>query len=88
LRSLVTLCIVDRNTKRVSPMSVTKTVSMSFRFSPKFKAQLEAAAQRENRSLTNTLEALLDAYCRQNGLQVTVKQNNEVAQGAAVAGTK
>ena len=69
-------------------MSASKNVSMSFRFSPKFKAQLEAAARRENRSLTNTLEALLDAYCRQNGLQVTDEQNNEVAQGASVAGTK
>jgi uncharacterized protein (DUF1778 family) len=36
---------------------------MSFRVSPKFKALLDMAAARENRSLTNMLETLLFAYC-------------------------
>ncbi len=49
-------------------MAAEKTVSMSFRVSPRFKALLEAAASRENRSLTNTLESLLYAYCEQHGI--------------------
>ena len=44
-------------------MAAEKSVSMSFRVSPKFKALLEMAAARENRSLTNMLETLLFAYC-------------------------
>lgn len=43
---------------------------MSFRFTQKFKTMLEAAAERENRSLTNTLETLLFAYCKQHGIGV------------------
>jgi uncharacterized protein (DUF1778 family) len=50
-------------------MSAEKTVSMSFRVSPKFKALLEVAAARENRSLTNMMETLLYAHCEQHGLQ-------------------
>jgi uncharacterized protein (DUF1778 family) len=44
-------------------MAAGKSVSMSLRVSPKFKALLEIAAARENRSLTNMLETLLFAYC-------------------------
>lgn len=50
-------------------MTAEKTVSMSFRVSPKFKALLETAAARENRSLTNMLETLVFAHCEQQGLQ-------------------
>lgn len=50
-------------------MAAEKTVSMSFRVSPQFKALLEVAAARENRSLTNMLETLLFAHCRQHGLK-------------------
>lgn len=50
-------------------MAAEKTVSMSFRVSPRFKALLEVAAARENRSLTNMLETLLYAHCEQHGLQ-------------------
>lgn len=49
-------------------MAARKTVSMSFRVSPRFKALLEVAAARENRSLTNMLETLLFAHCDQCGL--------------------
>lgn len=49
-------------------MAAEKTVSISFRVSPRFKALLEVAAARENRSLTNTLEMLLFAHCDQLGL--------------------
>lgn len=50
-------------------MAAEKTVSMSFRVSPRFKALLEVAAARENRSLTNMLETLLFAHCEQHGLK-------------------
>ena len=49
-------------------MTAEKTVSMSFRVSPKFKALLELAAARENRSLTNMLETLVFAHCEQHRL--------------------
>ena len=48
-------------------MPADNTVPMSFRFTPKFKTLLEAAAERENRSLTNTL---LFAYCQKHGIEV------------------
>lgn len=50
-------------------MTAEKTISMSFRVSPRFKALLEVAAARENRSLTNMLETLVFAHCEQHGLQ-------------------
>ena len=45
-------------------MAEHKNVAMSFRVTPRFKALLEAAASRENRSLTNMLEQLLFDHCR------------------------
>jgi uncharacterized protein (DUF1778 family) len=50
-------------------MAAEKTVSISFRVSPRFKTLLEIAAARENRSLTNMLETLLFAHCEQRGLK-------------------
>jgi hypothetical protein len=50
-------------------MAAEKTVSISFRVSPRFKSLLKAAAARENRSLTNMLETLLFAHCEQRGLK-------------------
>lgn len=58
-------------------MSAEKTVSMSFRVSPRFKALLEAAAARENRSLTNMLETLLYDHCRQQGVKEAVPRAEE-----------
>lgn len=58
-------------------MSAEKTVSMSFRVSPRFKALLEAAAARENRSLTNMLETLLYDHCRQQGVKEAVPPAEE-----------
>ena len=49
-------------------MAAEKTVSVSFRVSPEFKALLEAAALREHRSQTNMLETLLLNHCRKNGI--------------------
>lgn len=54
---------------RTFEMTTEKTVSMSFRVSPKFKALLEVAAAREDRSLTNMLETLVFVHCEQHGLQ-------------------
>lgn len=62
-------CMVDFYTE-ANDMTAEKTVSMSFRVSPKFKALLEVAAARENRSLTNMLETLVFAHCDHRGLSV------------------
>lgn len=61
-------------------MAGNKTVSMSFRVSPEFKRQLEIAAAREGRNLTNTLEYLLLSYCRQHALTTSER---EVEQDAS-----
>lgn len=50
-------------------MAAEKTVSVSFRVRPEFKALLEAAALREHRSQTNMLETLLLNHCRKNGIR-------------------
>ena len=52
-------------------MAADKTVSMSFRVSPTFKAQLEIAVTRENRSLTNMVDILVVAHCEQRRLSVS-----------------
>ena len=57
-------------------MTAEKTISMSFRVSPKFKALLEIASARENRSLTNMLETLVFAHCEQHGLLVPPAKGN------------
>lgn len=51
------------------PMAAEKTISMSFRVAPQFKALLEVAAEQENRSLTNMLETLVFAHCDKHGLK-------------------
>lgn len=49
-------------------MPAEKTVAMSFRVSPRFRALLKTAAAREHRSLTNMLETLLYEHCERQGL--------------------
>lgn len=49
-------------------MAAEKTISISFRVTPKFKELLELAAAQDNRSQTNMLEALLFAHCKERGL--------------------
>jgi hypothetical protein len=49
-------------------MSAEKTVSMSFRVTPRFKLLLKEAAARDNRSLTNMLETLLMNHCSAHGI--------------------
>jgi hypothetical protein len=51
-------------------MKAGKTVSVSFRFSQRFKTLLEAAAANDNRSLTNMLETLLFKYCEENKIDL------------------
>ena len=58
-------------------MAAEKTISVSFRVSPEFKALLEAAAQQEHRSQTNMLETLLLEYCKRNGIQVGSAMSTE-----------
>ena len=50
-------------------MPATKTTPMSFRVTPQFKAMLEAAAKRENRSQANMLEHLLMEFCRTHDIK-------------------
>ena len=45
-----------------------KSVSVSFRVTPRFKRCLELAASHEDRSQTNVLEKLLFDFCRKNKL--------------------
>lgn len=52
-------------------MAREKTISISFRVSPKFKAMLRLAAAKENRSCTNMLEALLFSYCERHSVDET-----------------
>lgn len=56
----------------LSAMPAEKTVSVSFRVSPKFKQLLEVASLREHRSQTNMLEALLFEHCTRLGIDVPV----------------
>lgn len=51
------------------PMSEEKSVSVSFRVTPRFKRLLQAAAEREHRSQTNLLETLLFAHCVKHGVK-------------------
>jgi len=47
-----------------------KTVSVSFRVSPRFKRALRSAADAVNRTQTNFLETLLFDYCDKNGIAI------------------
>ena len=51
-----------------APMAEEKSVSVSFRVTPRFKRLLQAAAEREHRSQTNLLETLLFAHCAKHGV--------------------
>lgn len=73
------VCIVISYTTG-SIMPAEKTVSISFRVSPRFKSLLEEAAARENRSLTNMFETLVIDHCEQNGL-VEPSSNAAIAKG-------
>ena len=51
------------------PMAEEKSVSVSFRVTPRLKRLLQAAAELEHRSQTNLLETLLFAHCAKHGVE-------------------
>lgn len=63
-------------------MAREKTISISFRVSPRFKTMLQLAAAKENRSCTNMLEALLFSYCEKHRVDAAspVKPNDKGAR--------
>lgn len=80
--------MVELHTTEPRPPTMTesKNISVSFRVSPSFKQLLEAAAEREHRSLTNMLETLLFAYCTEHDIKAadksTVAKKSAKAKGA------
>ena len=48
-------------------MAVAKSKVVSIRVEPPIKAALQAAAEREMRSVANMVEVMVIAYCRTNG---------------------
>ncbi len=61
-------------------MRELKTVSVSFRVSPRFKRALEVAADSVNRTQTNFLETLVFNYCDRHGLDVGEAHSPEQAK--------
>jgi len=57
---------------------------MSFRVTPKFRRLLEAAAEKENRSLRNMLETLLLEFCCIHGIE-ELNQEAEPERSGPVA---
>jgi hypothetical protein len=49
-------------------MAEEKSISGSFRLTPRFKRLLQTAAQRDHWSQTNLLETLLFSHCGKHGL--------------------
>ena len=63
-------------------MTEEKSVSVSFRVTPRFKRLLQAAAELEHRSQTNLLETLLFAHCVKHGVDESAGQtHSRVKQG-------
>jgi hypothetical protein len=58
-------------------MPDTKTEQVSLRMSPRAKALLRAAAEKEHRSASNMVEHLLLLYCEQNGITANDHLNNQ-----------
>ncbi len=52
-------------------MAAGKSEVVSVRVEPPIKAALQAAADREMRSLANMVEVMVIAYCRTNGYPLT-----------------
>lgn len=47
-----------------------KTETVNLRLSPRMKELLRIAAEREHRTLSNMIEALVLAYCESKGIEV------------------
>lgn len=59
------MAIMAKSTKKKE----LKVLQMSFRFSERLRDVLEALAERENRSLANTLEMAVLHYAKATGLE-------------------
>lgn len=53
-----------------SPMSTSKTSTLTFRISPSLKNALRVAAEREHRSIANMVEMLIRAHCERYGIAI------------------
>jgi hypothetical protein len=63
-----------------------KSISISFRVTPRMKLLMEAAAVNEHRSLTNLLETLVETYCRDKGIEVSdITTRKRVAKKGVIA---
>jgi hypothetical protein len=51
-------------------MAIGKSEVVSVRVEPHIKAALQAAAERELRSLANMIEVMVVTYCRANGVPI------------------
>lgn len=56
-----------------------KTATMTLRVDPKIKAAVEAAAQRDHRSITSLIEVLILNHCQSVGL-ISVRTSKERSQ--------
>ncbi len=55
-------------------MATGKTSMLTFRIEPGLKDALRTAAEREHRSIGNTVEVLIRDYCGRNGITIQEQQ--------------
>lgn len=66
-----------------------KSISISFRVTPRMKLLMEAAAENERRSLTNLIETLVEDYCLLKGIKVSeITPKNRVAERGDALGNR
>lgn len=66
-----------------------KTETVNLRLSPKMKELLRMAAEREHRTLSNMIEALVLDYCESKGIAVAQGRKAPLrATGRSIAKTK
>jgi hypothetical protein len=65
-------------------MGVTKTQVVSVRVEPHIKAALQAAAEKELRSLANMVEVMVLAYCKANDVTLPLAKPSN----SSIAGQK
>lgn len=63
-------------------MATAKTEMVSVRVEPDIKKALQLAAAQEMRSVSNMLEVMVVAYCRQHGYEASLPK--ETAEGSHV----
>jgi predicted transcriptional regulator len=57
-----------------------KSISVSFRVSPRFKRALQRAADSERRTQTNFLETIVFDYCKNNDIAIDTESENKKAR--------